>query len=100
MGIGVLWILGGVESLNFEASAGRPVRSLTRLLPILFIPYLVPNGSPMDDEGDEHDVDDVRAPGAEGGVPAPVVVFDDVDTEDIDAMQLDIMLSWQLFELL
>ena len=30
----------------------------------------------MDDEGDEHDVDDVRAPGAEGAaVLAPVAVI-------------------------
>ena len=50
MYVALLWIMGGVESPafdNVEWFVG--FRSLTRLLPLFLIPFLVPGGSPQDD---------------------------------------------------
>jgi hypothetical protein len=49
-GIGLLGLLGGVEAPQFAGMTELVVvRSLTRLLPIALIPFLVPLGSPADE---------------------------------------------------
>jgi len=50
MGIGLLHVLGGVHAPHFENLRLLVlIRSLTRALPILLIPYLVPRGTPLGD---------------------------------------------------
>jgi hypothetical protein len=49
MGIGLLHALGGVDAPDFDNLRKLVViRSLTRALPLLLIPFLVPTGSPSD----------------------------------------------------
>jgi folate/biopterin transporter len=54
-GVGLMWMLGGINAPEFNnLPAFIVLRSLARLLPILLIPLLVPDGSPTQ-EG--HDAD-------------------------------------------
>ena len=56
IGIGLLWVLGGVEKPEFDNLGWLVfIRSLTRLLPILLVPFLVPDGSPSDDDSGDSD---------------------------------------------
>eukprot|EP00941_MAST-03F_sp_MAST-3F-sp1_P001344 g1344.t1 len=49
-GVGLLHLLGGVEPPEFRNIETLVIfRSLTRFLPILFIPFLIPEGSPSDE---------------------------------------------------
>mmetsp|Transcript_34416 Transcript_34416/g.75622 ORF Transcript_34416/g.75622 Transcript_34416/m.75622 type:complete len:133 (+) Transcript_34416:1887-2285(+) len=50
VGMGILSLLGGVEPPAFEnIGVLVTIRSLTRALPLLLIPFLLPSGSPMED---------------------------------------------------
>jgi len=45
--VGLMWMLGGIEQPRFDRLEHYVVlRSLARLLPIVLIPYLVPEGTP------------------------------------------------------
>jgi hypothetical protein len=59
LGIGLLDALGGVHAPQFENLRLLVViRSLTRALPLLLIPWLVPSGSPSDSQPVEEDASD------------------------------------------
>jgi hypothetical protein len=63
-GVVLLELLGGVEAPEFNnIEALVVIRSLLRALPIAFIPYLVPLGSPRSDAGRRLDR---KAPEREG----------------------------------
>jgi hypothetical protein len=71
LGIGLLDALGGVDAPHFtNLRLLVVIRSLTRALPLLLIPFLVPLGSPSDPEVPT-DADDAEAAAQAGSRAKP-----------------------------
>ena len=81
LGKGLLDALGGVEAPGFEGIEWLAViTSLTRLLPMMLVPLLIPDGSPADEEAIGADI-----------FRASVAQAQDPEGNDDDALELEML---------